>query len=84
MNIIKLFSISWSQGDINSEVLVDVGSGPTLYQVMSGCEVFGKVLLTDYLEVNRRELKHWLQDQEGCSLDWTPYLQHVCKLEGRR
>lgn len=63
---------------------MDIGSGPTLYQVLSGCEVFKKVLLTDFLEVNRQELRHWLQDKGGCNLDWTPYLQHVCKLEGRR
>ncbi|XP_071770921.1 phenylethanolamine N-methyltransferase [Centroberyx gerrardi] len=75
---------AFTEGDVSGELLVDVGSGPTLYQVLSGCEVFGKVLLTDFLEVNRQELKRWLQDQGGCSLDWTPYLQHVCKLEGRR
>ena len=63
---------------------MDIGSGPTLYQVLSGCEVFKKILLTDFLEVNRDELRHWLQDDGACSLDWTPYLQHVCKLEGRR
>lgn len=63
---------------------MDVGSGPTLYQVLSGCEVFDKVLLTDFLEVNRQELRRWLQDGGGSSLDWTPYLQHVCQLEGRR
>lgn len=71
-------------GDMSGELLVDIGSGPTLYQVMSGCEVFSKVLLTDFLEVNRKELRCWLQDEGQCSLDWTPYLQHVCKLEGRR
>ncbi|XP_028456289.1 phenylethanolamine N-methyltransferase-like [Perca flavescens] len=63
--------------DVSGELLVDIGSGPTLYQVMSGCEVFNKVLLTDFLEVNRQELRSWLQDEGGCSLDWTPYLQHV-------
>lgn len=63
---------------------MDIGSGPTLYQVLSGCEVFSKVLLTDFLEVNRQELRRWLQDEGGCGLDWTPYLQHVCELEGRR
>lgn len=63
---------------------MDVGSGPTLYQVLSGCEVFDKVLLTDFLEVNRQELRRWLQDGGGSTLDWTPYLQHVCQLEGRR
>lgn len=71
-------------GDVSGELLVDIGSGPTLYQVLSGCEVFNKVLLTDFLEVNRKVLRGWLQDEGGGSLDWTPYLQHVCKLEGRR
>ncbi|KAM3592524.1 uncharacterized protein V6R79_020707 [Siganus canaliculatus] len=74
---------AFTEGDVTGELLVDIGSGPTLYQVLSGCEVFNKVLLTDYLEINRQELRHWLQN-EGCNLDWTPYLQHVCKLEGRR
>ncbi|XP_063748959.1 phenylethanolamine N-methyltransferase-like isoform X2 [Eleginops maclovinus] len=38
----------------------------------------------DFLEVNRQELRGWLDNEGGCNLDWTPYLQHVCKLEGRR
>ncbi|KAM9837926.1 phenylethanolamine N-methyltransferase [Aulostomus maculatus] len=75
---------AFTEGDVSGELLVDIGSGPTLYQVLSGCEVFNTVVLTDFLEVNRLELKRWLQSQEGGSLDWTPYLQHVCKLEGRR
>ncbi|XP_078135809.1 phenylethanolamine N-methyltransferase-like [Sander vitreus] len=75
---------AFTEGDVSGELLVDIGSGPTLYQVMSGCEVFNKVLLTDFLEVNRQELRGWLQDEGRCSLDWTPFLQHVYKLEGRR
>lgn len=70
--------------DVSGGLLVDIGAGPTLYQVLSGCEVFDKVILTDFLEVNRQELRRWLHKKGGCSLDWTPYLQHVCKLEGRR
>lgn len=81
---IEILVCFFSSGDVGGELLVDVGSGPTLYQVLSGCEVFDKVLLTDFLEVNRQELKRWLQGGSGSSLDWTPYLQHVCQLEGRR
>ncbi|CAL9699581.1 unnamed protein product [Knipowitschia caucasica] len=73
---------AFTEGDIEGDLLIDVGSGPTLYQVLSGCEIFNKVLLTDFVEANRQELKRWLQG-EGGSLDWTPYIQHVCKLEGR-
>ncbi|XP_036395250.1 phenylethanolamine N-methyltransferase [Megalops cyprinoides] len=73
---------AFTEGDVGGEMLVDVGSGPTLYQVLSGCEKFGRVVLTDFLDVNRTELKRWLGEEEG-SFDWTPYLQHVCQLEGR-
>lgn len=78
------FDFCLTSGDVGGELLVDIGSGPTIYQVLSGCEVFSKVLLTDFLEVNRQELRRWVQDEGGSKLDWTPYLQHVCKLEGRR
>ncbi|CAB1312176.1 unnamed protein product [Coregonus sp. 'balchen'] len=46
--------------------------------VLSACEVFDTVFLTDFLEVNRQELRRWLQGEgKGySSLDWTPYLQH--------
>ncbi|KAM9817016.1 LOW QUALITY PROTEIN: phenylethanolamine N-methyltransferase-like [Neosynchiropus ocellatus] len=75
---------AFTEGDVHGKLLVDIGSGPTLYQVLSGCEIFCQVVLTDFLEVNRQALRRWLQDENGCGLDWTPYLQHVCKLEGRR
>ncbi|XP_068161752.1 phenylethanolamine N-methyltransferase-like [Antennarius striatus] len=75
---------AFREDDVKGDLLVDIGSGPTLYQVLSGCEVFNKVILTDFLEVNRQELNLWLQEDGGCNLDWTPYLKHVCKLEGRR
>ncbi|XP_053368100.1 phenylethanolamine N-methyltransferase [Clarias gariepinus] len=67
---------------IKGDVLVDIGSGPTLYQVMSGCEHFKRVILSDFLEVNRKHLNKWLKDGQS-SFDWTPYLKYVCELEGR-
>ncbi|XP_077359642.1 phenylethanolamine N-methyltransferase [Festucalex cinctus] len=75
---------AFTEGDIGGKLLVDIGTGPTLYQVLSACEVFERVVLTDFLEANRKELRRWLQGEEGCGLDWTPYMQHVCELEGRR
>ncbi|KAL6474937.1 hypothetical protein MHYP_G00159770 [Metynnis hypsauchen] len=79
---LKCLHEAFSEDGMKGEVLVDVGSGPTLYQVMSGCEHFDRVILSDFLEVNRKELWSWLQDGKS-SLDWTPYLKFVCKLEGR-
>ncbi|KAB5555122.1 hypothetical protein PHYPO_G00029890 [Pangasianodon hypophthalmus] len=73
---------AFSEDAIKGDILVDVGSGPTLYQVMSGCEHFNRVILSDFLEVNRNELNKWLKDGRS-NFDWTPYLKHVCELEGR-
>ena len=81
---ISFSSLCVLPGDVSGELLVDIGSGPTLYQVMSGCEVFNKVILTDFLDVNRQELKRWLRNAEDSALDWTPFLKHTCKLEGRQ
>ncbi|XP_030638919.1 phenylethanolamine N-methyltransferase-like [Chanos chanos] len=73
---------AFTEGDVKGDILVDIGSGPTLYQVMSGCERFRRVILSDFVEANCRELQNWLQGKSN-SLDWTPFFQHVCKLEGR-
>ena len=85
-SVLVVLLLPWcssSPGDVEGELLVDVGSGPTLYQVLSACEVFNKVILTDFLEVNRQELKDWIQNNGKSKMDWTPFLKHVCKLEGR-
>ncbi|XP_056325950.1 phenylethanolamine N-methyltransferase [Danio aesculapii] len=73
---------AFTEDDIRGGILVDVGSGPTLYQVMSGCERFDHVILSDYLEVNRKELQSWLQEGKSM-IDWTAYFKYVCELEGR-
>ncbi|XP_044156174.1 phenylethanolamine N-methyltransferase [Bufo gargarizans] len=71
-----------SKGEIKGHTLVDIGSGPTIYQFLSAFEPFQEVILTDYLEVNRQELKMWLNNEHGV-FDWSPYFEYVCKLEGK-
>ncbi|XP_068118340.1 phenylethanolamine N-methyltransferase isoform X1 [Hyperolius riggenbachi] len=70
------------QGEIKGKILVDIGSGPTIYQLLSAFEHFKEVIMTDYLEVNREELQKWLKNEPG-KFDWSPYFEHVCKLEGK-
>ncbi|KAG9474100.1 phenylethanolamine N-methyltransferase [Eleutherodactylus coqui] len=71
-----------AKGEIKGRILVDIGSGPTIYQLLSAFEHFQETIMTDYLEVNRQELKMWLNNQPG-AFDWSPYFEHVCKLEGK-
>lgn len=64
-------------------MLIDVGSGPTIHSVLSACQHYDEIVLSDFSDSNRREIEKWLENQEGC-LDWKPVLQHVCEMEGER
>ncbi|NWV02210.1 PNMT methyltransferase, partial [Ptilonorhynchus violaceus] len=56
--------------------LIDVGSGPTIYQLLSACDHFEEIVATDYLAVNREELGRWARGEPG-AFDWSPFIQHV-------
>uniref|UniRef100_A0A8C3UTC8 Phenylethanolamine N-methyltransferase n=1 Tax=Catharus ustulatus TaxID=91951 RepID=A0A8C3UTC8_CATUS len=40
------------------------------------------IVATDFLAVNREELGRWVRGEPG-AFDWSPFIQHVCKIEGR-
>ncbi|XP_063281527.1 phenylethanolamine N-methyltransferase [Pelobates fuscus] len=71
-----------ASGEIGGQLMVDIGTGPTVYQLLSAFELFKEVVLTDYLEVNREEIRKWLRGEAG-TFDWGPYIKHVCNIEGK-
>ncbi|XP_071432297.1 nicotinamide N-methyltransferase isoform X2 [Pithys albifrons albifrons] len=62
---------------------LDVGCGPTIYQLLSACERFQEIIALDYTDQNRQELEKWLRNEEG-AFDWVPVVKYVCELEGDR
>ncbi|NWW99039.1 NNMT methyltransferase, partial [Caloenas nicobarica] len=75
----KVFALEGLGGD----TLLDVGCGPTIYQLLSACERFQEIVAMDYTPQNRRELESWLRNEPG-AFDWRPVVQYVCELEGDR
>lgn len=69
-------------GEVSGRTLIDIGSGPTIYQLLSACTHFEDITMTDFLEANRQELGLWLQEEAG-AFDWSVYSRHVCLIEGR-
>lgn len=69
-------------GEVSGQVLIDIGSGPTIYQLLSACAHFEDITMTDFLEVNRQELGLWLREEPG-AFDWSVYSQHVCLIEDK-
>ncbi|XP_014710984.1 nicotinamide N-methyltransferase isoform X1 [Equus asinus] len=72
-----------SAGGLKGKLLIDIGSGPTIYQLLSACESFEEIIATDYTDKNRLELEKWLKKMPG-AFDWSPVVKYVCELEGNR
>ncbi|XP_053450520.1 nicotinamide N-methyltransferase [Nycticebus coucang] len=78
-NLFKIFCLDGVKGDL----LIDIGSGPTIYQLLSACESFKEIIVTDYTDQNLQELQKWLK-KEPEAFDWSPVVTYVCDLEGNR
>ncbi|XP_058400482.1 nicotinamide N-methyltransferase [Diceros bicornis minor] len=78
-NLFKIFCLDGLKGDL----LIDIGSGPTIYQLLSACESFKEIIATDYTDQNLQELEKWLKKEPG-AFDWSPVVTYVCELEGNR
>ncbi|NXW40264.1 NNMT methyltransferase, partial [Nyctiprogne leucopyga] len=78
-SLFKMFSLEELRGD----TLIDVGCGPTIYQLLSACERFQEIIALDYTDRNRQELEKWLKNEAG-AFDWRPVVKYVCELEGDR
>ncbi|KAM6158952.1 nicotinamide N-methyltransferase [Rhynchocyon petersi] len=78
-NLFKIFSLDGMKGDL----LIDIGSGPTIYQLLSACESFKEIIASDYSDQNLKELERWLKNEPE-AFDWSPIVNYVCQLEGNR
>lgn len=78
------FPVPYSKPDgVNGDLLIDIGSGPTIYQLLSACESFKEIIATDYIDQNLRELEKWLKKEPG-AFSWSLVMTYVCELEGNR
>ncbi len=60
--------------------LLEIGGGPTIYQLISASRRVREIVFTDYLESNLAEVREWLRETPG-AFDWAPYLERVARLE---
>uniref|UniRef100_A0AAY5EST0 Phenylethanolamine N-methyltransferase n=1 Tax=Electrophorus electricus TaxID=8005 RepID=A0AAY5EST0_ELEEL len=81
--VLACLSRTFSTGKYKGQRLIEVGSGPTIHSIISACEYFQEIVLSDFADNNRKEIVKWLKNEEGC-FDWNPIIQHVCAIEGKR
>jgi len=70
--------------DVGDEgpLVVDLGCGPSICNVISASRISSRIHLADLLEGNRRELTKWINRADNC-WNWDPYFvfQGVLELE---
>ncbi|XP_067421834.1 nicotinamide N-methyltransferase [Emydura macquarii macquarii] len=81
--VLKHYCKTFTSGVVKGDTLIDIGSGPTIYQLLSACESFKEIIATDYTYRNHLELEKWLKNEPG-AFDWSPVVKYVCELEGNR
>ncbi|XP_029428629.1 nicotinamide N-methyltransferase-like [Rhinatrema bivittatum] len=81
--ILKNLFGTFASGAIRGDTLIDIGSGPSIYQFLSACEYFREIIATDYTDRNLQELEKWLKKEPG-AFDWSSAVKFVCELEGDR
>ncbi|XP_066461689.1 nicotinamide N-methyltransferase-like [Eleutherodactylus coqui] len=72
---------TFGPGGVTGDILTDFGAGPTIYHLLSACEVFNTIITSDFLEQNRKQLEKWLK-KDPDALDWSHVVKYVCDLEG--
>ena len=61
--------------------LIEIGGGPTLYQLISASEVVKDITFTEFHPANLEACKAWLEKGKS-AFDWSPFLEYVKNLEG--
>ncbi|XP_040282721.1 nicotinamide N-methyltransferase-like [Bufo bufo] len=74
---------TFTKGGVRGDTLLDFGTGATIYQLLSACEVFDKIIASDFLEQNHAEFQKWL-NKDPDAFNWTHIIKCVCELEGNR
>jgi hypothetical protein len=63
------------------EKAIDIGSGPTLHQIIPLIPYVKELHLSDFLPQNLAEIKKWLNDEPDAH-NWDKYIHYVVELEG--
>ncbi|CAN2391862.1 NNMT/PNMT/TEMT family [Pristimantis euphronides] len=81
--ILKQLVETFHSGKVKGDTLLDIGTGPSIYHLLSACEAFNNIIVSDFTDKNREEFNVWLKNEPG-AFDWSSVVKHVCQLEGDR
>ena len=61
-------------------IMLDFGSGPTIYSLISAVTKVQEIHIVEYLEANRLELRKWFQE-DNTAFNWRHFIQASLQME---
>ncbi|KAM3921142.1 nicotinamide N-methyltransferase-like [Leptodactylus fuscus] len=81
--VLENLNKTFKSGAVKGSTLIDIGTAPSIYQLLSACENFDEIIVTSHTKRELKELQKWLNNEPD-AFDWSSIVKHVCELEGNR
>ncbi|XP_056400772.1 nicotinamide N-methyltransferase-like isoform X3 [Hyla sarda] len=81
--VLENFNNTFKSGAVKGCKLIDIGTAPSIYQLLSACETFDDITVTWHTKRELQELQKWLNNEPD-AFDWSSIIKHVCEIEGNR
>lgn len=78
--LLSFFSKAYKDFDENSLKTLEIGGGPTIYQLISLAPVAKCVHFTDYLVKNLEQIKHWVKN-DSRGYNWDNFILYALNIE---
>ena len=62
--------------------MLEVGGGPTIYQLISACEKVDSIVFSEFAESNRDEIKRFINGDKD-AWNWDSYISYVLEKDGK-
>lgn len=62
--------------------LIEIGGGPTIYQLISASEKVDFIIFSDFAQSCREEVRKFLQKDKN-TFNWNPFIKYVLQLEDK-
>lgn len=66
-----------------NERLLEIGGGPTIYQLISASSKVREIIFSEFLPQNRHEIQRWIAGSPK-AFNWDKYIIHALELEGKK
>ncbi|XP_075459243.1 nicotinamide N-methyltransferase-like [Ascaphus truei] len=80
---LKKLHETFSSGRVRGDTLIDISSGPAVYQLLSASDIFKEIIVIEFSDPSIQELEKWLKNDPETP-DWSYAAKALCDLEGNR